>query len=104
MVRLSVLVAAGAFCALVGPASAAPPLEATCPRVQYRGPIIVATCYTAAFQLVPASIDTRGCVGPVQNFNGQLRCPRGGYGGPGPGFGPRPGYGGPRPRPYDEDD
>lgn len=106
MVRLGILVAAGALCAMAGAASAAPALEATCPNVQYRGPVIVATCYTAAFQLVRTSIDTRGCVGPVQNFNGQLNCPRGGggYGGPGYG-GPRGGaFGGPRPRYYDEDD
>ena len=89
MSRVALLVLAGAFCALGGSAHAQTPLEATCPSVSYRGPIIVATCYNAYMGLVRSSIDTRGCTGAVGNVNGQLACPRGyGYGG-GYGYGPR---------------
>ena len=99
MSRLAMLAVAGALCATGGAANAQQ-LEATCPNVQYRGPIIVATCYNAYMGLSRSSIDTRGCAGEVANVNGQLRCSRGGYGGGGygrpPGYGGPPGFGGPR--------
>lgn len=59
----------------------ATPLEATCPNVVYRGPIIVATCYNALLQPVRSMIDVRGCVSEPANLNGQLVCERGGGGG-----------------------
>jgi hypothetical protein len=59
----------------------ATPLEATCPNVSYRGPIIVATCYNALLQPVRSVIDVRGCVSEPANLNGQLVCERGGGGG-----------------------
>ena len=52
----------------------ATPLEATCPSVSYRGPIIVATCYNALLQPVRSVIDVRGCVSEPVNLNGQLVC------------------------------
>ena len=88
----------GLFMGLVAGAGAAfgQALEATCPSVSYRGPIIVATCYNAYMGLVRSSIDTRSCASPVGNVNGQLACNRGyggGYGGGGYGAG---GFGRPR--------
>ena len=85
---------AGALSFAAGTARATP-LEATCPSVSYRGPIIVATCYNALLQPVRSVIDTRGCVGEPANMNGQLTCERGYGGGYGGAYGQRrwhPGY------------
>ncbi|MBV8849293.1 MAG: hypothetical protein JOZ16_06870 [Methylobacteriaceae bacterium] len=84
--------AAVAFVACA-PGAAQAGLEATCPSVSYRGPIIVATCYTAMMTLNRSAIDTRGCLGEPGNLNGTLVCDRGGGGYGHPGYGGPPGYG-----------
>lgn len=73
-------VAASALIACTGGAARATPLEATCPSVSYRGPVIVATCYTGLMTLNRSAIDTRGCLSEPVNLNGQLVCDRGGGG------------------------
>jgi hypothetical protein len=85
-ITLAALAGAGLVACAAGAAQATP-LEATCPSVSYRGPVIVATCYTGLMTLNRSAIDTRGCLSQPVNLNGQLVCDRGGGGG----FG-RPGY------------
>jgi hypothetical protein len=95
-ITLAALAAAGLVMGAAGAAQASA-LEATCPSVSYRGPIIVAICYTGLMTLNRSAIDTRGCLSEPVNLNGQLVCDRGGDGGFGrPGYPGKPFYG----RPY----
>ena len=98
-IALAGLTAAGLLAGAANAAQATP-LEATCPSVSYRGPIIVATCYTAVLTLNRSVIDTRGCVSEPVNLNGTLVCNRGGYGGGHRGYGGPAGGGGWHGRPY----
>lgn len=69
---------------------------ATCTQVGQRGPILFGVCQTRQGFFVQSQLDLRGCVGDIENRNGQLSCRRGGFqqprfgGGFDEGFAPAP--------------
>lgn len=79
-----VLVGAGSLTALAQPSGS---YQASCSRIDQRGPFLQAICRDRFGGLVQSRLDLRGCGGDISNNNGRLTCGAGGGGGRGFGRG-----------------